>query len=44
MELAIICVIMLAVFMGAVFYEQKSRERKVRKWIHDSYGKLPKDR
>lgn len=44
MELAIIFVIMLAVFMGAVFYEQKSRERKVRKWIHDSYGKIPKDR
>lgn len=44
MELAIIFVVMLAAFMGAVFYEQKSRERKVRKWIHDSYGKAPEDR
>lgn len=44
MELAIIFVAMLAAFMGAVFYEQRSRERKVRKWIHDSYGKVPKKR
>lgn len=44
MELAMIFVIMLALFMGAVFYERKCGERKVRKWIHDSYGKIPADR
>lgn len=44
MELAMIFVIMLALFMGAVFYEHKCGERKVRKWIHDSYGRIPADR